>query len=116
MKSERKKEKGRKGKIQRKRTENEDKNTSKSLVVWYYDISTFVGYSMPNLCLYKLSVLFQTIQFSISTQFDYQKHSISSYSVQSNSSNSTIHFSISTVLVHTQLNVKTVLFQRIQFS
>ena len=47
----------------------------------FYGISTFVGYLMPNPFLYKLSVPFQTIQFSISTQFNYQKHSILSYSV-----------------------------------
>ena len=33
----------------------------------FYGISTFVGYLMPNPFLYKLSVLFQTIQFSVST-------------------------------------------------
>ena len=38
---------------------------------WVYGISTFVGYLMPNPFLYK-SVLFQTIQFSISTQFTCQ--------------------------------------------
>ena len=43
------------------------------LVVWlfgFYGISTFVGYLMPNPFLY----LVQTIQFSISTQFNGQKH------------------------------------------
>ena len=39
-----------------------------------YGISTFVGYVMPNSFLYKETLLFQTIQFSISTQFKYQKH------------------------------------------
>ena len=34
------------------------------------------------------TVKFQTVQFSISTQFNCQKHFISSYSVYSNSSNS----------------------------
>ena len=45
-------------------------------LVWFvgfYGISTFVGYLMPNPFLCK-SVLFQTIQFSISTQFNCQKH------------------------------------------
>ena len=42
--------------------------------VWFYGISTFVGYLTPNPFLCKLSVLFQTIQFSISTQFNCQKH------------------------------------------
>ena len=40
----------------------------------FYGISTFVGYLPPNLFLYKQSVLFQTIQFSPSTQFNCQKH------------------------------------------
>ena len=35
----------------------------------FYGISTFVGYLIPNLSLNKLSVLFQTIQFSISMHF-----------------------------------------------
>ena len=34
-----------------------------------YGISTFEGYLTPNPFLCKLSVLFQTIQFSMSTQF-----------------------------------------------
>ena len=45
-------------------------------VVWFlgfYGISTFVGYLTPNLFC-KLSVVFKTIQFSISTQFNCQKH------------------------------------------
>ena len=41
--------------------------------VGFYGISTFVGYLTPNPFLYK-SVLFKTIQFSISTQFNCQKH------------------------------------------
>ena len=40
----------------------------------FYGVSTFVGYLMPNPFLYKLTVLFQTIQFRISTQFNYQEH------------------------------------------
>ena len=43
-------------------------------LIGFYGISTFVGYLMPNPFLYKYSVLFQTIQFSMSTQFNYQKH------------------------------------------
>ena len=34
----------------------------------------FVGYLMPNPFLYKQRVLFQTIQFNISIQFNCQKH------------------------------------------
>ena len=40
----------------------------------FYDISTFISHLMPNPFLYEWSVLFQTIQFSISTQFICQKH------------------------------------------
>ena len=40
----------------------------------FYGISTFVDYLMPNSFLYIWTVLFQTIQFSISTQFSCQKH------------------------------------------
>ena len=64
-----------------------DYNAMVSCLFGFYGISTFVEYLMPNLFLYKESVLFQTFQFSISIVF-----------------------------VHTQLNVKTVLFQTIQFS
>ena len=55
-------------------------------LVGFYGISTFVGYLMPNPFLYKYTVLFRTIKLSISTQFNCQKNSISSYSVLSNSS------------------------------
>ena len=41
--------------------------------VWFYGISTFVGYLTPNPFLCK-SVLLKTVQFSISTQFNCQKH------------------------------------------
>ena len=46
------------------------------LVGWlvFYGISTFVGYLMPNPFLCKWSVLFQTIQISMRTQFNCQKH------------------------------------------
>ena len=37
-------------------------------------ISTFVGYLITNLFLCKQSVLYQTIQFSMSTQFNCQNH------------------------------------------
>ena len=62
-----------------------------SLISWlvrFYGISTFIVYLTPNPFLCKLSVLFQTIQFSMSTQFNCQNISISNYSVYSNSSNS----------------------------
>ena len=38
-------------------------------LVWFYGISTMVGYLKPNPFLYIWTVLFQTIQLSISTQF-----------------------------------------------
>ena len=47
------------------------------LVGWlfrFYGILTFVGHLMPNPFLYKQSVLFQKIQFWISTQFNCRKH------------------------------------------
>ena len=41
----------------------------------FYGISTSVGYFlMPNPFLYKDTVLFQTVQFSLSTLFNCQKH------------------------------------------
>ena len=49
----------------------------------FYGISTFVGYSMPNLFLYKETVLFQIIQFSQTVLIQ------------------TIQFNISIVFVHT---------------
>ena len=42
--------------------------------VGFYGISTFVGYLTPNPFLCKYSVLFKTIQFSISTLFNCQKY------------------------------------------
>ena len=51
------------------------------------------------------TVLFQTIQFSMSTKLDGSKYSYVSLTIQLNLS-----------FIYTQLNVKTVLFQTIQFS
>ena len=39
-------------------------------LVWFYVIPTIVGYLMPNPFLCIQTVLFQTIQFNISTQFN----------------------------------------------
>ena len=62
--------------------EHHDADILFSLVwFWFYGISTIVGYLMPNPFLYKLRVLFQTIQFRISTQFNVKNISIPSYSV-----------------------------------
>ena len=44
------------------------------LFAWVYGISTFVGNLMLNPFLYKQTVLFQTIQFSIIKQFNSQNH------------------------------------------
>ena len=44
------------------------------MFVWVYSISTSIGYLMPNPFLYNKTVLFQTIQFSISRQFYCKKH------------------------------------------
>ena len=57
-------------------------------LVGFYGISTFVGYLTPNPSFCKCSILFQTIQFTISTQFNLKNISISSDSIYSNSSNS----------------------------
>ena len=81
----------------------------------FYGVSTFVGYSMPNSFLYKLSVLFQTIQFSISTQF-VKTFLLQAIQFSSTVLIQTIQLSISIVFVYTQLNVKSVLFQTIHFS
>ena len=56
-----------------------------STLVWFYGISTIVGYLMPNPFIYNIyiyiyiyTVLFQTNQSSISTQFKCENCSISS--------------------------------------
>ena len=86
-------------------------------LVRFYGTSTFVRCWTPNPFLYKQSVLFRTIQFNISTQFDYQKkflfqviQFIQTVLIQP------IPFSIRIHFVYTQLNVKTVLYETNQFS
>ena len=87
------------------------------LVGWVYGISTFVGNLMSNPFLYKLSVLFQTVQFSMGTQFNCQKHFyFKLFKFSQTILIQTIQFCININFFHTQLNVKTVLFQAIQFS
>ena len=44
------------------------------LSVGFYGISNFVGYLTPNQFLCRKSVLFKTIQFSMNTLFNCQKH------------------------------------------
>ena len=63
--------------MSKKKSILEDRKVKSIGLVWFvgfYGISTFVGYLTPNPFLYKQSVLFQTIQFSISTQFYCHKH------------------------------------------
>ena len=81
----------------------------------FHGMSTFIGYFMPNLFLYKQSVLFQTIK--LSTQFNCQK----TFLFQAIQFSQTIliqpiQFSKSIDFVYTQLNVKIFLFQTNQFS
>ena len=81
------------------------------LVGWIYGISTFVGKLMPNSFLYNKSVLFQTIQFRMSTQFNCQKHFYLKLFSLFKKLYITIQFSVSTVSMS-----KTVQFHTIQFS
>ena len=73
---------------------------SKSKLFGFYGISTFVGYLIPNQFLYKLTVLFQTIQFSISIQFVKNCMSISAIQFSQTVLIKTIQFRI--VFVYTQ--------------
>ena len=59
-------------------------------LVWFYGMSTSVGYLMPNPFLCK-SVLFQTIQLSMSAQF------VKNISISNYSSSYIQQFSVSTV-------------------
>ena len=74
----RKKKQGLKSVLKKKKKKQKKrKRTGKALkkrLVGFYGISTFVGYLTPNPFLYKYSVVFQTIQFSMSRQFNCQKH------------------------------------------
>ena len=74
-------------------------------LVVFYGISTFVGYLISNPFSYKWTVLFQTIQFRISTQFNCQKH---------------FYFKLFSLVKQysfcLQSSVKAVLFQTIQFN
>ena len=88
------------------------------LVGWldFFGISTFVGHLTPNPIFMKI-VLFQTIQFSISAQFNCKYSLIVKKTFLFQAIQFTqavliqlIHFSTSTDLAYTQLNVKTVLY------
>ena len=61
--------------------------------VWFYGISTIVGYLMSNPFLYILTVLFRTIQLSRVKWF-YVLWCITNYSIKNQS------------FIYTQLNVK----------
>ena len=74
----------------------------------FFGISTFVVYLTPNPFLLKLSVPFKTIQVSMCTQYNCQKHFYFNLFKQLYI---IIQFSVSTVLLS-----KTVQFQIIQFS
>ena len=102
---------------------NRNKREKKFDLVWFHGISTIIGYLMPNPFSYIKTVLFQTTQFIISAQSKYQKHFCFKLFSLVNKvkwfqvllciiNNSIKHQSF----IYTQLNVKTVLFQTIQFS
>ena len=65
--------------ISRVRKVNKKGNSEIIMVGWlvgwldFYGISTFEGYVTPNPFLWKYLVLFQTIHFSMSTQFNCKK-------------------------------------------
>ena len=82
----------------------------------FYGISTFVCYLIPN--PFYTNNLFYFKQFSLALVHSLivKNISISSYTIYSNSSNSANSVSISIDFVETQLNVKTVIYQTIQFS
>ena len=95
----------------------------RSWLVGFYDISTIVRYLMPNPFLCIQIVLFQTIQFTINTQFKCQKQFYfklfslvnkvkCSQALLCITNNRIKHQSF----IYTQLNVKIILFQIIQFS
>ena len=92
-------------------------------MVWFYGISTTIGYLMPNPFLYLLTVLFQTIQLSISKHFKCQKYfyfklfslvnKVKWFQVLLSITNNSIkHQSF----ICTELDVKAVPFQTIQCS
>ena len=75
-------------------------------------MSTFIGFLMPNAFLFEQTVLFQTMQFSISTRFNCQRHVyFKLFGLVKQLFFQTIKFSVSTVSIS-----KTILFQTVQFS
>ena len=77
--------------------------------VGFYGISTFVGYLTPNPFFLQI-VLFQTILFSISTQFNCKKTFL--FQAIQFIQTVLIQFSISTNFIYTELNVKIVLYKK----
>ena len=85
-------------------------STSDGWLVEFCGISTFVGYLTTNPFLCTYSVLFQTIQFSISIQFNCEKTFVFQ-AIQFSQAIliQLIQFSISTDFIYIHLNVKSVL-------
>ena len=79
-------------------------------LVGFYELSTIVDYLMPNPFLYKNQFYFKQFSLAWVHSFNVKNISISNYSVQPNSSNSTNSISISIDFIYTQLNVKTVIY------
>ena len=78
----------------------------------FYGISTFVGYLTPNPFLCKWSVLFQTIQFSMITQFNSQKYFYFKLFSLFKQLYMTIQFSVSTVSMSKIVQFKTIHFSK----
>ena len=83
-----------------------------SLVLWHINICGLFNAKF----IFIQTVLFQTIQFSIEYSLIAENIFVSSYSVLSNGSHSSSSVSYNCIFVHTQLHVKAVLLQTIQFS
>ena len=68
--------------IYRERERERERERDLNLCLFgYYGLSIFVGYLMSNIFLYKYTVLFQTIQFSMSTR----SLTLKNFSIQKNS-------------------------------
>ncbi len=85
-------------------------------LIGFYGISTFVGYLTPNPFLCILSVLFKTIQFSMSTQFNCQKHFYFNLFSLFKQLYITIKFNVSIKHQSVVYSDQTVLFLTVQFS
>ena len=92
-------------------------------LVWFYGISTIIGYLMPNPFLYIQTVLFQAVQFSIRTQFSSIwpiNRTLSGVTTPGQSGCLVWFYGISTIIGYLMPNpflyIQTVLFQAVQFS